>query len=580
MQRIRGYWIMAGAIALSVGAVAVEAFPVSSDALSPPAAAADALISLSFIWAGALAAHLRPRHSTGPLMVAVGVLWAAANLGFAQDSDLLRTTGVMMLGVFGAPLAHLLLQFPGNRLRDRGDRLLVGLIYVHLTVQWWLVLLFFDDGGRNLLAVWPDEGVYDVLWIVQGAISALCAIAMFVRLLRRWKSASPPLRRALGPVLATGLFAAIVVSITAPVAFSLPEAEGSVDAVSFVWSVAFAAIPVGFLIGLLRTRATRFHLGRLLGELHSAVPPHGVRHALARAVGDPSLQVAYWIPELGGYRDGAGAPVALDRPGGRTITVLEPGDPPTTVLLHDPALTHDPGLLEGVGQAARLALENTRLHAELQAQLNEVIAARQRIVEAADRERRRIERDLHDGAQQTLVSLSLVAQMLEAKLAGGNGTQSLAATTAGLAQQAIDELRGLAHGVYPVRLTTDGLGGALEGLRESAPVKIKLDVELRHRLPAAVEAAGYFVCCEAVTNAAKHAGTDRVEVSVREENGLALEVRDRGRGGADVSAGSGLVGLADRVAALGGTLEVDSPEGEGTVLRARIPCAPLVGADV
>ena len=546
---------------------------MSAGALSRPAATADALISLSFIWAGAIALRLRMRHTAGPLMILTGCLWAAANLGFSE-TPLLRTAGIMLLGVFGAPLAHLLLSFPEGRLRERRDRWLVWVTYLHLTVQWWLVLLFFDDGGRNLLAVWPDRDLYDVLWIVQGAISALCALAVFGRLIARWRMASPPLRRALGPVLGAGLLAAVVVAVTAPVAFSLPEAEGSVDTVAWIWSVAFAAIPAGFLVGLVRTRATRFHLGRLLHELHAAVPPHGVRHALARALGDPSLEVAYWIPEVGGYRDGAGADVALHRPLGRTITVLEPGDPPMTVLLHDPALNQDPGLLEGVGQAARLALENSRLHAELQAQLREVKAARQRIVEAADRERRRIERDLHDGAQPTLVSLSLVAQMLRGQVNGANGAAALADTTVGLAEQAIGELRGLAQGVYPVRLTTDGLAGALEGLRDASPIDIRLDVALGDRLPPAVEAAGYFVCCEAVTNAAKHAGTDRVEVCVREEgSALALEVRDFGRGGASPAGGSGLTGLADRVAALGGTLRVVSPEGEGTTLRARIPVA-------
>jgi signal transduction histidine kinase len=239
------------------------------------------------------------------------------------------------------------------------------------------------------------------------------------------------------------------------------------------------------------------------------------------------------------------------------------------VLLHDPAvLDEDPELLHAVGSVAGLALENERLSARVRAQLEEVRASRQRIVEAGDAERRRVERDLHDGAQQRLVAL---AMRLDA--ARGTTIEAQALIEAATAELgvAIGEVRQLARGLHPTILTEAGLRAAIESLAERTPVPVEVDADdSRHR--PTVEATAYFVVAEALTNVARYAGASHAAVVVRREgDSLTVEVRDDGQGGADPDRGTGLRGLADRVAAIGGTLDIDSPPAGGTVLRARLP---------
>ena len=548
-------------IAASGFALGAEAFPLTDGALSPAESVADVLVALSFIVAGTYAWWQRPENQTGRLMVAVGVAWSLANLMYT-DMAVVHAIGLMALGLFGAPLSQLLLAFPSGRLRTRRDRWVVAAIYVHLGPQWWLVLA---------------AGLYDELWLPHSLLSAVCAVVVFTLLYDRWRAASPPARRALNPVLASGLGAALVVCITAPIAFAIPSDGASPSGpVHLLWAAAFTAVPVGFVAGLLRTRVSRAPLAELVRELSEPLPPLGLRAALARALGDPSLELGFRVDGRDGYHDPLGRPLPLPAPReGRAVTRLEAAR--DVVLVHDPALRYDLGLLEAVGHAARLALENERLHAELRAQLVEVRAARARLVSAQDTERRRIERDLHDGAQQTLVTLSLALRLLEERIlrtgaAGDLG--ELVASSAGLADRAVHELRDLARGVYPMVLASDGLEGALESLALASALRVELEVALARSPGLVVETAGYFVCCEALTNAGKHAGAGHVRVRAREEDGhLIVDVSDDGAGGADPARGTGLVGLADRVAALGGRLAVDSPAGGGTRVTARIPFA-------
>jgi signal transduction histidine kinase len=244
-------------------------------------------------------------------------------------------------------------------------------------------------------------------------------------------------------------------------------------------------------------------------------------------------------------------------------------------LVHDPALADEPELVRSAGAAAALALENERLQAELRARLEELHASRARIVEAAEGERRRIERDLHDGTQQRLVSIAMTLGLAEARL---DGDAAGAAPVLGQARAALTdalrELRELSQGIHPVILAERGLRAALEELAYGPGVPLELETEgLAERLPERVEAAAYFVVSEALANVAKHARASAVRVTVTAAGGqLTVEVADDGVGGADGSRGSGLHGLADRVDALGGRLKVVSPAGHGTVLRAEIPC--------
>jgi signal transduction histidine kinase len=333
-------------------------------------------------------------------------------------------------------------------------------------------------------------------------------------------------------------------------------------------------VPIGFLAGLMRASLSRAgavselveRLGRERG---------GVRDALASALGDPTLELAYWLPEGERYVDAAGRGIRLPEPDGpRAVTEIEQEGRRIAALVHDAALLDQPELVRAAGAAAALALENERLDAELRARYEELRASRARLVEASDAARRKIERDLHDGAQQRFVSLALTLRLARNRLdpeseAAGLVDRGLEELDAGLS-----ELRELARGIHPAVLSERGLAPAIESLAARAPVPVEVSVLPAQRLPPPVETAAYFLVAEALTNVARYSQASEADVAVRRENGRAvIEVRDDGVGGANPGSGSGLRGIADRVAALDGRLHVESPVGGGTVVRAEIPVA-------
>ena len=243
-------------------------------------------------------------------------------------------------------------------------------------------------------------------------------------------------------------------------------------------------------------------------------------------------------------------------------------------LVHDASLLDAPELLRAVTSAAGLALENERLHAELRAYVDDLRESRARIVEAGDAERRRLERNLHDGAQQRLVVMSLHLRLIESKLeTDPEGAAPLVVQVREELTEALEELRELARGIHPAILSDRGLRPALEAVAARSPVPVTLSTP-DERLPAPVEAAIYYVVSEALTNVAKYAQASSVTVEVARADGRAvLAIADDGIGGADLNRGSGLRGLADRVAALDGSLHVDSAPSGGTRIYADIPCA-------
>jgi signal transduction histidine kinase len=291
---------------------------------------------------------------------------------------------------------------------------------------------------------------------------------------------------------------------------------------------------------------------------------------LREALDDPTLVLGLW--DGARYVGCDGLPLELpDGDDGRVTTVLG-YDEPLAALVHDAAALDSGEVFEAVVATARMGLAKDRLQDELEAKIAELEASRARIVEAHHDERRRLERNLHDGAQQRLVTLSLTLRLAEARAHEEPAAvpELLASARAELAE-ALSELRELARGIHPATLTDGGLKPALEGAASRAPLPVRLEVALERRLPEAIEIAAYYVVSEALTNAVKHASANEIEVVVVRSNGTAvIEVRDDGAGGAD-GAGSGLRGLADRVAALGGALSLDSPPGAGTTLRAQIP---------
>jgi signal transduction histidine kinase len=311
----------------------------------------------------------------------------------------------------------------------------------------------------------------------------------------------------------------------------------------------------------------------LVVELGSLPSPVQLRAAIARCLGDPSLGLAFWLPDDRRYVDLDGQALDPARASGQAVTVLEHDGQRLAALVHDPAVLDEPELLDAVGAAASLALENARLQAELRAQLAEVHASRARIVAAGDAERRRLERDLHDGAQQRLLGIRLALQLARGRVAEADGSSvaELLAEADAEVVDALAELRALARGIHPAILTEEGLGPALAALARRAPVPVEVSI-CGERLPTSVEATAYFVSAEALANVAKHSHASCASVAVTRTNGrVAIEVADDGIGGADAG-GAGLRGLRDRVEALDGRLEVESSSGGGTRVAADIPC--------
>jgi signal transduction histidine kinase len=329
------------------------------------------------------------------------------------------------------------------------------------------------------------------------------------------------------------------------------------------------------LVAFLQRRLARGAVAGLVVKLGEPGASAGLAEALARALNDPSLSLGYWLPAESRYVDIEGRPVSLPTPGsGRMHTIVERDGQPVAVLLHDPALQHNTELVDSVCAAAGLTLENERLQAELRAKLAELQESRARLVEATEAERRRIERNLHDGTQQRLVSIAMSLGLLESKLPGDPGpARPIASEARAALMAALDELRELTAGIHPTILAERGLPVALEELCDRAALPAQLQVVLDRRLSDQVEGAAYFVVSEALANAAKHSHASAVRVTaVRAGEQLTVEVTDDGIGGAAAGAGTGLRGLADRVEALGGRLTVSSPPGRGTRLIAEIPC--------
>jgi signal transduction histidine kinase len=316
-------------------------------------------------------------------------------------------------------------------------------------------------------------------------------------------------------------------------------------------------------------------VGQLLAGVGVAPPRGEMREALSRALRDPSLELLYWIPDDRRYVDARGHAVDLPDPGtGRTVSPVEREGRPVAAIVHDASLLEDPELVRTAGAAAALALENERLDAELRAKVEELRESRARMLRAGLEDRRALERNLHDGAQQRLVSMALNLRLARSKLRDDPVAAEVLIDGAGSElDEALAELRELARGIHPAVLTERGLAPALATLAGRAPLPVEVIGDPGADLSEAQELAAYFVVSEALTNVAKYAHASQAVVNLGRENGrLVVEVADDGVGGADPKRGTGLQGLADRLAAVDGRLEVDSPQGRGTTVRARIPC--------
>jgi signal transduction histidine kinase len=507
------------------------------------------------------------------VVAVVGVVWVV-------NTPLTWTLWEMSIGLGTVVFAHLVLAFPSGRLTGRFNRTLVTGAYVTFVVARLAWVLVWDPRTAecfpfcqvNPFVIWPNEELAGLFGPGIGVLMPVLALGVVVGLWRRWLRASPALRRSLLPVAIVAPIELGVTAIRHAAAINQDTWETVGVAIS-TSPLAFihAAIPAGFLAGLLATRLARGAIAELAVQLGRGVPLGGLRETLARALRDPTLALAFPAPAGGGFVDPDGRPIQVpaEPDAGRGVARLERDGELLAALLYDPAVElEDPGRVNAVASVAGMALENERLAAQVRAQLQEVHESRARILEAADAERRRIERDLHDGAQQRLVALAMRLDQARDRTAGAG--ELIDATTAELLQ-AIREVRDLARGLHPTILGERGLAAAVEALAERAPLPVRADV-IESRLPAEVEAAAYFLIAEALTNAARYAAATRVDIDATTDAGeLVVSVSDDGEGGADPAHGSGLQGLADRLAAVGGTLSVDSPPGHGTVVVARIP---------
>jgi signal transduction histidine kinase len=547
-------------------------------------------VGWAFLLTGFLATWRRPANRTGRLLTATGLSWYAGNLRFIGN-PVAFALGAWLAELPTAVLGHLVFAFPTGRLESRAERVFVGTTYgaiIGLSGLRTLALRPVFPAGctgaagqtlrrctTNAAQIFRSPATSTILSGLHDVILAGVTVVGLGLLVGRWLRATPPARRTLAPVLTVGAVLAclfIAVSV-ADVAKASPSVQHAVYGAT---QVGILALPFAFLAGLLRSRLAQIAVSRLVLELGQTPPPGKLQEALALSLGDPSVQLAYWWPDRQAFVDLDGKLVDLsDLPPGFTPTILERGGERVGALVHDRHLDQEPELIEAVGAAAALAVDNERLHAQLRAQLEEVRASRTRIVETADAERRRIERDLHDGAQQRLVTMAL---QLGAVRSGQSRSANPALATAleEMSDQlsiALGELRDLARGIHPAVLTEGGLGPALLSLAERSPVPAHVAEAPTERLPHAVEATAYFIVSEALANTAKHARASSVTITVaRSDSHLEVAVIDDGIGGADAGRGSGLCGLVDRAAALGGDLRVESPRGHGTRVIARIPC--------
>jgi signal transduction histidine kinase len=434
-------------------------------------------------------------------------------------------------------------------------------------------MMFGSFGPQNLLEIATNDRVAMVVTRVQlTLISAYCLIGVGILIARRLRTGRA-LRRSLTLLAdAFGLALIMIAALFISAAWGGP----AVPQIRWATFAALSLAPIAFLVAFLDSRLARSSVGDLFVDLQADPAPADLRDALARALGDPSLTLAYWLPDYGCYADLDGRPIEIPEPGsGRSTTLIDQGSSQIAALLHDPALDDEPELLAAVTAAAGIAIENGRLHAELRARLLELRASRTRIIDASQKERQRLERNLHDGAQQRLIALSLELSALEDRLADDPAARASLDQARREIATSLEELRDVARGLHPAVVSGHGLEIALEQLTARAPVPVRLDVELDGRLPEPLEVAAYYLVSESLANIGKHANATSASVAVcRLDGQVVVEVVDDGAGGADTERGSGLRGLADRVEALGGRLRVWSPVGGGTRLRAEIPCAP------
>jgi signal transduction histidine kinase/uncharacterized membrane protein YGL010W len=583
--------IVVVAVAGALAAVAVG-WGVAESALPHATAFAllRALTVASLIGAACVIWWHRPANRFGLLLAALAFVFALSALTASSDPAIF-TVGRGVVAAQWVLVTYVFLSFPHGVIEDSRARAIPTLMGGLTLALWVPVLLFADNapaGGPFVrcdgecpgnpfqvleVAPWLTSALSVTGNVVIGAAMLAAAIVLAHRLRRATRlerrTVAPPLI-AMSGILFAGVPYVLLV-----------EAGGEIPALDVLRAVAIAAtvaVPYALLLGMVRGQvfvgvASRKLISRLGVERPT---PARVRTVLGETLQDPSLDLAFWLEERQGYVDVRGKRVDLGAAGpGRSVTLVGDNGTPLAAMLHDPALDDHPELLEAASAAAMLSLKNARLEADLRASVRDLRQSRARIVAAADTERRRLERDLHDGAQQQFIALRIKLGLAAELLDDPDGeTAQMLDQISHEAESALESLRELVHGVYPPLLGAHGLREALAAMARDSPLRVRIDADGIGRFSPDAEAAVYFCCLEAVQNATKHAGPGAsVDISLSTDNGhLDFRVADRGQGfDPRTATGRGLANMRDRIGAAGGDVDIASAPGSGTTVSGRLP---------
>jgi signal transduction histidine kinase len=560
--------------ALLLGVILIGSVSVIRPPGPPTLRMLSVVVGWVWIGAGLLAWVRRPSNRLGPVITAGGFVMLLGS----SDATGVPVLAALATAVGSVPLAvlvHVLHAFPSGRLPSRASRLTVLAGYlVSLVLQAPLWLFTVDVAPYDLLFVADRPDLVQLGRWVQSAAGAAVMVATTAILAARLRRASSPSRRTLGPLYGYGILAVVLSPL-------IPNVLAPRLGLPFEWwfgtqLLILAGVPVAFTVSLLRGGFARTgeieELSTWLAATDGGRGP--LADALARALGDRSLRLLFWMPDRDRYVDADGADAVLPANRERGTVEVTRGGRRIAAIDYDRALNADPGPVRAAGRVVAIAMDHERVTAALRASQLALRRSRARIIEAGDAERRRIARDLHDGLQMRMVLLAVQAQMVVEELdAPPDVRAAMTALRVEIDSTAAD-LRGMVHAVMPAALIEGGLGAAAEDLVDRLPVSTRLEVDLGDRtLPTAVEHTAYFVVAEAVTNALKHAQPTQLTVElIRSTESLRVRVEDNGSGGADVTRGTGLRGLADRVDTLGGRLLVHSAVDGGTRVVAELPC--------
>jgi signal transduction histidine kinase len=574
--------IVAVALALAVVSVSVAATrsarPTTYGAASPAAAVADLAAGLGSIAAGCLAFVLGKRASLAALMTLIGVTWLAPDwIGWEGGPAFARSIAMVVAPFLFTLVLHLALAYPSGHLAGRASTTLVAVAYGVTAIASIGQALFrdpfrdlhcWDNCTDNVFLVRADHDLtrfFDGLgWRAAAAIGVAGAVACVWRL----ASATAVARRSTWFVLMPACVALVAAAAHGMAVLAEQPEDPTRDlhrAIFLLRAVSVTTLAVGFAWGTLRSNRTGRAVARLAVALEAAPAPGTLATTLATSFGDDELEVAYRLLGSDQYVDAAGRP-ADPRPGrGQATTAIVRDGQELAVVVHDRALVAEHDLEREIGAAARLAVDNERLRAENLAQLEDLRASRTRLVATADATRRRLERDLHDGAQQRLLAVLYELRLASSATSTQNSDPALVAKlseASRLAEQTLSELRELAHGIYPAILTEAGLGPALRTFADRAPIAVEITGVVDDRFDASVEAASYLVVVETVNDASRNATSASVLVEIGGSSVMVGVDHDGSRMSPDLA-----IHLADTVGALGGQLAVD-----GTAVRAELPC--------